>query len=116
MYEYKIASVARIIDGDTYDLDLDLGFYAILRIRCRLKGLDTPEVYGRYADDVRGPAATEAAREWFERTPNAGVRTEKANWDVPVSQGAFGRWLGEVFDLDTGEKLADALREGGHEK
>jgi micrococcal nuclease len=38
--------VNRVIDGDTYDITLDLGFYVSHRIRVRLKGVDTPEVYG----------------------------------------------------------------------
>jgi endonuclease YncB( thermonuclease family) len=38
--------VNRAIDGDTYDITLDLGFYVSHPIRVRLKGVDTPEVYG----------------------------------------------------------------------
>lgn len=43
MYEYK-ASVVRIVDGDTVLLDLDLGFYMIARMSCRLAGLNCIEL------------------------------------------------------------------------
>jgi endonuclease YncB( thermonuclease family) len=43
MYEYK-ATVVRVIDGDTVLLDLDLGFYMIARMSCRLAGLNSIEL------------------------------------------------------------------------
>jgi micrococcal nuclease len=43
MYEYK-ASVVRIVDGDTVLLDLDLGFYMLARMSCRLAGLNCIEL------------------------------------------------------------------------
>jgi micrococcal nuclease len=43
MYEYK-ATVVRIVDGDTVLLDLDLGFYMVARMSCRLAGLNSIEL------------------------------------------------------------------------
>ena len=42
MYTYR-AKLVKVVDGDTVDLDVDLGFYTTLRIRGRLIGVDTPE-------------------------------------------------------------------------
>lgn len=42
MYQYR-ARLVRCVDGDTADLDVDLGFHLTARIRCRLLGVDTPE-------------------------------------------------------------------------
>jgi len=51
MYEY-LAEVRRIRDGDTIEVDIDLGLYAHLRAALRIKDLDTPEVIG--AERERG--------------------------------------------------------------
>lgn len=117
MYEYRILNVARVIDGDTYDLDLDLGFYATLRVRVRCIGIDTWEVYGKNADP-RGIAARDFAAEWFHGAFELGhvrVRTRRLDPASPVGDGSFGRWAGTVYD-DTGELLSDALRDNGHSK
>ena len=43
-YVYR-AKARRIVDGDTVDMDVDLGFFVSVRIRFRLKGIDTPEIF-----------------------------------------------------------------------
>ena len=43
MYEYKVKSVDHIVDGDTLDVTVDLGFDITHKIRVRLLGIDTPE-------------------------------------------------------------------------
>lgn len=42
-YQYR-ATCARVVDGDTYHLDVDLGFHAGITIPVRLRGVDTPEL------------------------------------------------------------------------
>jgi len=42
MYTYK-AKLNRCVDGDTADLEIDLGFHLTAKVRCRLLGVDTPE-------------------------------------------------------------------------
>lgn len=118
MYEYRVAGIARVIDGDTYDLDIDLGFYAILRIRVRLADIDTYEVYGTNSHPLGGEARAFAAGWMSERLEKDSlvIRTFKLRPDTPTADGAFGRWLGEVRDGDSGELLADALRAGGYEE
>jgi micrococcal nuclease len=44
MYQYK-AKVLKVVDGDTFDAEVDLGFNMFARVRFRLKGFDTPEVH-----------------------------------------------------------------------
>jgi len=68
MYEYR-AKVVEIIDGDTYDLKIDLGLRVQTKIRVRLHGVDTPETYGVKAGSAewkRGQAAKAFVRAWFE--------------------------------------------------
>lgn len=118
MYEYRVLDVPRVIDGDTFDFDLDLGFYAILRIRVRLADIDTYEIFGRNAHPL-GQPAKQAADEWMAQrleSKTLRVRTMAGNSNVPIGDGSFGRWLGEVYDGQTGELLADSLKEAGFDK
>lgn len=83
MYTYK-AKVTRIVDGDTLDAEVDLGFHMKANLRFRLARIDTPE---------RGqPGFTEATDRVKEICPpgtEVVISTEKA--------GGFGRWLAEVL-------------------
>lgn len=47
MYQYQ-GRVLKVVDGDTYDLLLDLGFNIFHKIRVRLKGVDTEEIFGKH--------------------------------------------------------------------
>jgi endonuclease YncB( thermonuclease family) len=118
MYEYRVNNIAKSVDGDTFDFDVDLGFYNILRIRVRLRGVDTYEIYGRNAHELGVPARDFAEAWMIERVVSGdlGVRTFKLTPNTPVADGAFGRWLGDVFDISTGALLSDALIEAGFEK
>lgn len=52
MYKYN-AKVLRVIDGDTVDLDIDLGFDVSFKTRVRLVGIDTPEKWHPYGKVVK---------------------------------------------------------------
>ena len=43
MYEYKVKEIAKVVDGDTVDVIVDLGFSLFKKERCRVAGIDTPE-------------------------------------------------------------------------
>jgi micrococcal nuclease len=110
VYEYR-AEVLRWVDGDTVDLLVDLGFTVLLRARFRLLGIDTPEV-NRRATREAGNAATAYARLLAPVGSLVLVRSQKA--------GKYGRWLGEVYPLDSeGEPILtlsvnQALVDAGH--
>ena len=91
MYEYKCKMV-RVVDGDTVDVDIDLGFGVWLRKqRIRMYGIDTPE--SRTSDPIEkvyGKAATEFLVKWT----NAGDLTLKTFKD---GKGKVGRILGELW-------------------
>ena len=126
-YRYRVADLVDrgydpIIDGDTFDLVLDLGFFAFKVVRVRLVGpdgaaFDAPEVYGRNASEA-GHAAKEAARTWIsERVSLDRLRIETfadPEHDRPVPDGAFGRWLGNLYDAETyGDTLYAWMTERG---
>jgi len=91
MYEYK-CKIDRVVDGDTVDVDIDLGFGVWMRKqRIRMYGIDTPE--SRTSDKVEkvyGKAATEFLTKWT----NAGDLTLKTFKD---GKGKYGRILGELW-------------------
>ena len=103
MFEYK-CKVTKVVDGDTVDVDIDLGFGVWLRDqRIRLYGIDTPE--SRTSDPFEklyGKAATEFLKKWLD----GGDVTIKTHKD---ERGKFGRILGElwVFDTNVNKKMIE---------
>ena len=89
-YITRLACVARVVDGDTLDLDLDLGFSITLRQRVRLIGLDAPEVRTRdAAEKARGLQAQRFVVEWLQRPGLVWVRTTKDD--------KYGRMLADLY-------------------
>ena len=90
MYEYN-CTIDRVVDGDTIDVILDLGFSVLYKSRVRLFGIDTPESRTRNKDEkARGKMASK----YLEDAVNSGdvvIRTE-----LKDSRGKFGRVLGTV--------------------
>lgn len=89
-YVYRVKALVNVVDGDTVDLDLDLGFSLVLRQRVRLYGIDTPEVRTRdAAEKERGLAAKAFVQAWFAEGAEVLVRTTK--------EEKFGRMLADCF-------------------
>tara|TARA_B100001996_G_C18526713_1_gene541368 strand:+ start:463 stop:864 length:402 start_codon:yes stop_codon:yes gene_type:complete len=95
MHEYK-CKLIKVIDGDTIDVDIDLGFGVWLRKqRIRLYGIDTPE--SRTSDDIEKIYGN-AAKDYLIKWTGAGELTIKTHKDA---KGKFGRILGEIWTFDT---------------
>jgi len=89
-YEYK-ASLVRIIDGDTYELEVDLGFKISFREKVRLYGADTPEVFGKNASQ-EGRDASAFVKKLLEAQPDTfTVNTHKDR------KGKYGRYLADIL-------------------
>jgi micrococcal nuclease len=89
MYEYK-CDVKRIVDGDTVDVIIDLGFSIFYSTRVRLYGIDTPESRTRNKDEkVRGLLSKDYLKEWLDQG-GVVIRTYRDK------RGKFGRVLGEM--------------------
>ena len=102
MYKYK-AKLIRVIDGDTYELDIDLGFHTRSIQKVRLKGIDTWEVTG--PGKLKGILAREFAQQCLEQAREITIQTHK---DLQT----LGRYVADIW-ID--EKiLADVLRANGH--
>jgi micrococcal nuclease len=110
MYEYRIKKVTKIVDGDTIDAELDLGFNISYTQRIRLAGIDTPE--SRTRDLAEKALGLESKKKLSELIANAKVvviRTEK-----PDSSEKYGRILGWVY-LDGAEvSVNEALIASGY--
>jgi micrococcal nuclease len=90
MYEYN-CKVKRVVDGDTVDVIIDLGFDIHFATRVRLYGMDTPESRTRNKDEkVRGYMSKDFLEEWMEKD-DVIIRTRRDK------KGKFGRVLGEMI-------------------
>ena len=110
MYRYKI-DVTRIVDGDTVDVDIDLGFGIWMKKqRVRLMGIDTPE--SRTSDKVEklfGKASSKRLGELLANGAKLITTEDKSGEDM---KGKFGRILGDF--LREGKKVSEILCEEGH--
>lgn len=104
-YRYK-ATVARVIDGDTVDLTVDLGFKIYTAMRIRMYGINTPELH------AKDPAPGQAAKAFLEGLlPVGAVVTLDSHKD---SQEKYGRFLGELFVKDGDPSVNDQMVMAGH--
>jgi Micrococcal nuclease (thermonuclease) homologs len=110
MYEYRV-KILRVVDGDTVDVDIDLGFGIwIHKERVRIMGIDAPE--SRTRDSVEklfGLAAKTRLEELLGETAILKTQINKAGEDM---KGKFGRILGDFVVDDT--MATDILIKEGH--
>ena len=106
MYEYR-SSLVKIIDGDTIDVDLDLGFAVVLKKqRIRLYGINTPESRTRDKEEkLYGLAAKARLRELLEQADTITVKTAIDK----KARGKYGRILGTIYidDINVNQLLVD---------
>lgn len=100
IYTYA-ARVLHVVDGDTFDALIDVGFGLMSPGRIRLKGINAPEV-----DTPAGQAAKAFLTEQLRACPLIVVRTAKT--------GIFGRWLGDVFGLTGSTDPAAIAAQGNY--
>lgn len=110
MYEYR-TKLIKVVDGDTVDVDIDLGFGVWLKKeRVRIMGIDTPE--SRTSDKVEkifGLAAKDRLKQLIEKDTILKTFAAKDGEDM---KGKFGRILG---DFIVGDKtVSEILIEEGH--
>ena len=99
MYNYKISPL-KVIDGDTIDAEIDLGFDIKTKKRIRFMGINTPESRTRDLEEkARGLAAKDRVKELLDGCDNITLQSHGI--------GKFGRCLGEIMldKVDGNEKL-----------
>jgi len=90
MYQYKIKKINRVIDGDTVDLDIDLGFGITISQRVRLKGIDAAETRTLNTEEKKKGIE---ARLWLEKE-----LSREGKWIIEtVKEDKYGRILGTLY-------------------
>ena len=110
MYKYK-AKIVRIVDGDTIDIVVDLGFKITTNQRLRLKGINTPETYNVKKDSEeykKGMAAKEFVIQRVE------ANNYEAIIDTDKDTGKYGRYIAVIWLADNTTSLNDELVEKGY--
>ena len=104
MYEYS-CTVDRVVDGDTIDVTLDLGFDILFKSRVRLYAIDTPESRTRNKDEkARGKLASAYLQNAIDTAKQVVIKTE-----LKDSRGKYGRVLGSVIcdGIDINKAMVD---------
>ena len=92
-FSYRINKVTKVVDGDTIDVLLDMGFDIKYKSRVRLFGIDTPESRTRNKEEkIRGLISKAYLKDAIKKAKKLTIKTHKGS-----ETGKFGRILGEVF-------------------
>ena len=111
MYEYK-CKIVKIVDGDTVDIDLDLGFGVWLRDeRVRIMGIDTPE--SRTSDKIEKIFGLAAKDRLNSLLGGEAILLSQVTKGGENMKGKFGRILGD-FKTINGDTVTEILMNEGH--
>ena len=110
MYDYRVKKLINVIDGDTIDVDIDLGFDISLTKRVRMAGIDTPE--SRTSDKFEkslGLEAKEYLKKHIKDASSILIKTE-----LPDSSEKYGRILGWVYVDNATKSINEMMIEDGY--
>ena len=110
MYEYYVRKVENVVDGDTIDVLIDLGFDILFQSRVRLAGIDTPESRTK---DIKEKALGLESKEYLKKAlkdaKSVVIKTEKMD-----SSEKYGRILGWVYINGDTVSLNDMMINDGY--
>ena len=110
MYEYYVRKVENVVDGDTIDVLIDLGFDILFQSRVRLAGIDTPESRtSDKAEKVLGLESKEYLKKQLKDAKSVIIKTEKMD-----SSEKYGRILGWVYINGDTVSLNDKMINDGY--
>jgi len=110
MYEYFVREVKNVVDGDTIDVIIDLGFDILFSSRVRLAGIDTPESRTTdKAEKALGIEAKEYLKKQLKDAKSVVIRTEKMD-----SSEKYGRILGWVYINGESESINNKMINDGY--
>lgn len=110
MYEYYVRKVENVVDGDTIDVLIDLGFDILFASRVRLAGIDTPESRTKdIAEKALGLEAKEYLKKALKDAKSVVIKTEKMD-----SSEKYGRILGWVYINGDTVSLNDMMINDGY--
>ena len=92
-FSYRVKKVTKVVDGDTIDVTLDMGFDILYQQRVRLFGIDTPESRTRdLVEKKYGLKAKKFLQDKLKKAKSITIRTHKGE-----EKGKFGRILGDIY-------------------
>jgi len=110
MYEYFVKEVKNVVDGDTIDVVIDLGFDILFASRVRLAGIDTPESRTTdKAEKALGLESKDYLKKHLKDAKSVVIKTEKMN-----SSEKFGRILGWLYVNGDAESVNDKMINDGY--
>jgi micrococcal nuclease len=110
MYEYYVRKVENVVDGDTIDVLIDLGFDILFQSRVRLAGIDTPESRTKdLAEKALGLESKEYLKKHLKDAKSVVIKTEKMN-----SSEKFGRILGWLYINGDTDSVNDKMINDGY--
>ena len=115
-WNYKISSVDRVVDGDTIDITINLGFDLSIKQRVRVAGVDTPEK--RTSDhEVEKPLGIDATNWLKNKLEDAKAEGDQLTVRTELGSGAsgkYGRLLGWLYVGDSTRSLNEEMIEEGY--
>jgi micrococcal nuclease len=110
MYEYYVKEVTKVVDGDTIDVIIDLGFSILFSSRVRLAGIDTPESRTKdKAEKALGLESKKYLEARIKAAKNVVIKTEKMD-----SSEKYGRILGWLYLDGDGNSINTEMIEKGY--
>ena len=110
MFEYYVKQVTNVVDGDTIDVVIDLGFDILFQSRVRLAGIDTPESRTKdLKEKALGLESKEYLKKHLKDAKSVVIKTEKMD-----SSEKYGRILGWVYVNGDTESLNDKMINDGY--
>jgi len=110
MYQYYVRKVDNVVDGDTIDVLIDLGFDILFQSRVRLAGIDTPESRTKdLQEKALGLESKEYLKKHLKDAKSVVIKTEKMD-----SSEKYGRILGWVYVNGETESLNDKMINDGY--
>jgi micrococcal nuclease len=110
MYQYFVKEVKNVVDGDTIDVLIDLGFDILFASRVRLAGIDTPESRTKDKEEkILGLESKEYLKKQLKDAKSVVIKTEKMN-----STEKFGRILGWIYINGDTESINDKMINDGY--
>jgi micrococcal nuclease len=109
MYEYRIEKINRIVDGDTVDVAIDVGFHITINQRIRLSGINAPETRTK---DLQEKEEGLKSKEWLTKkldtTEPLKIKTEK--------EDMYGRILGWIYIGNDDKSINTHMMNEGYAK
>jgi len=113
-YNFRVTEIVKVLDGDTIDVIIDLGFDLYKKERVRIAGVDTPEKRTR---DLEEKALGEDATNWLKEQLDGAISGEDdlvIRTELVGGMGKYGRLLGWLYIGDETESINERMIQQGY--